>query len=478
MPKKAQVPLSSIPARMEKPVNKKLRVDLMGMIQLLLNHLTPALCKTVFEEYRNTERERKWSFYAVNQFWAAMIIRNPPAIQHGLDQTRKGRGRSSKLWPRVMASPRAFYKKATGLCPHLFQLLYQAFMTRILPKAPQSYVSWMKDLLKHFPEILVVDGSRLDAVNHRLGILRHVRGKVLPGCLTVFYDLFRGISRHVLFYPDAAEAELPRAQGAMDWIIKGSLILGDRLYASVQYFHLLASLQLYGLFRKNGWLKIKRLKVISQKQGSRCFLEDVLVQVGCGRPYPKITLRLIRYRGRGRKLDLLISVLDPQKLSAVDAISLYGQRWTIERMFLDLKETLDLHTLYSSHPNLVAQQIFAAAMVHTAFRIAQAGIARKAKVLPEQISPAKLFPKLALAANDYSVAQQVVFKTKALNPGIKIQFPNWHTLSTAYTKLESILVQHRNTRRRKKRFCASGIRWKSFAHVPGGPSLLKSITVG
>jgi hypothetical protein len=476
MPKKALSPLSAIPDGKEKSAHKELRVDLLGMIRLLLDYLTPALCESVFNQCRNTERERKWTFYAVNLFWAAMIIRHPSAIQQGLDQTRKGRGRD-KLWPRVMASARAFFKKADGLRPHLFQTLYQAFTVRILPKAQPVYASWMKGLLKRFPDVLAVDGSRLDAVNHNLGILRHVRAQVLPGCLTVFYDIFRGISRQVLFYPDAAEAELPRAQEALNWIVKGTLLLGDRLYASVQYFHLLASLELYGLFRKNGRLKIRRLEVLSRKQGSRSFLEDVLVEVGCGQRHPKITLRLIRYRSPGRKLDLLLSVLDPGKLSAEEAVSLYGLRWTIERMFLDLKETIDLHTLYSSHPSLVAQQIYAAAMVHTAFRIAQAGIARKAKVLPEQLSPAKLFPKLAQAANDYCVAQQIVLKTRELNPGVKIRFPSWQSLSTAYTRLEYLLARHRNGRRRKKRFCVSGRRWKSFAHVPGGPSLLKSLTV-
>ena len=41
-------------------------------------------------------------------------------------------------------------------------------------------------LRERFAEIWVVDGSRLDAVAHRLKLLRDVRAPVLPGCLTVF----------------------------------------------------------------------------------------------------------------------------------------------------------------------------------------------------------------------------------------------------------------------------------------------------
>ena len=116
MPHKPQDTASSIPPDCEKPIRKTLRVDLLKMIGLLLNHLTPALCEAVFRQHRTIERTRKWTFYAVNLFWAAMIVRHPPALQHGLDQTRKGRGRD-KLCPRVLAAPQAFFQKAQGLRP-------------------------------------------------------------------------------------------------------------------------------------------------------------------------------------------------------------------------------------------------------------------------------------------------------------------------------------------------------------------------
>ena len=174
----------------------------------------------------------------------------------------------------------------------------------------------------------------------------------------------------------------------------------------------------------------------------------------------------------------MTNVLDPTRLSPEDALALYRLRWSVERLFLDLKETLDLHGLYASHPNLVAQQVYAAAIVHTAFRVAQAGIAKQARVLPEQLSPAKLFPKLAEAANDHCVAQITVLKTRALNPGLAIKFPGWHVIPSAYTTLGAIVVRHRLGPRRHRRFCVSRTRWKSFMHVKGGPTFLQSVTDG
>ena len=472
MPRKPKDPTSAIPPGCAKPIRTTMRVDLLKVVSLLLNHLTPALCETVFQQQRTIERTRKWTFYAVNVFWAAMIVRHPPSLQHGLDQTRKGRGRDP-LWPRVLATPQAFFQKAQGLRPSLFKATYEAFTRSILPKARPAYASWLARLRERFADVLIVDGSRLDAVCHRLTLLRRERAQVLPGCLTVFYDLFRGITRQVLFSPHAAAPELPRAKAALRWIAQGALVMGDRLYASVQFFHQLGAHQLFGLVRRSGRLRVRTLQRLSRQAGDQGVLDDTLVEVGSGQGQAPVRLRLIRFRGSRHRLDLLTNVLDPKRLSPEEALALYRLRWSVERLFLDLKETLNLHGLYASHPNLVAQQVYAAAIVHTAFRVAQAGIAKQARVLPEQLSPAKLFPKLAEAVNDHCVAQITVLKTRQLNPGVAIKFPGWHVIPSAYTTLGAIIVHHRTGPRRRRRFCASRKRWKSLMHVKGGPTLVR-----
>ncbi len=474
MPRTADRPTSAIPEGWDQPAPKDRSVDILNTLTLLFRHLTPSLCQTVFKEVREDERQRKWSLEAIARFWTAMIVRHPPSLTQGIAQTRKGGSRRDPLWPRVQAEVNAFFEKCWALRPEFFRALYEGFTQSLLRETPEAYVRWMMNRREHFPEVLVVDGSRLDAVAHRLKLLWPIRTPILPGCVTVFYDLFRGITRRVIFYPDAAEAELPRAQGELDWIARGSLILGDALYSVPQYFHLLIGLGLHGLFKKSGRLKIKRLRVLSAGQGSRCFLEDVLVEVGCGVNHPKLVLRLIRYRGQGRRLDLLTDVLDPEVLSAEVAVQLYGLRWAVERMFLDLKKTLKLHGLYAAHPNLVAQQVYATAMVYNAFRVAQGQIAAGAKVLPEQLSPQKLFPILAQCCLEWAISQRTMIGVYEANPGVALKEPDWHKMEFASIELGEILMQRRVSHRRRRRPLAQ--RWKSFGHVPGGPTLLRSAT--
>ena len=108
-------------------------------------------------------------------------------------------------------------------------MLYEVLVAPGLPEARQGYAQPLQALRQHFLDVWVVDGSRLDAVAHRLKLLREVRACVLPGCLTAFYDLYRGIARHLAFDADAAAGELPRTIAALKHVPQGTLLVGDRL---------------------------------------------------------------------------------------------------------------------------------------------------------------------------------------------------------------------------------------------------------
>lgn len=292
--------------------------------------------------------------------------------------------------------------------------------------------------------------------------------------MTVIYDLFHGVTRQVLFDPDAAAPELLRAVPLLSSLPKGSLIVGDRLYASIQFFWELTNLGLWGLFRLNGNLKVERQHLIGRRQGGgRTVVEEWLVSVGSGQTAPVIALRLICLRQGKIQRDLLTSVLDPQMLTAEEALALYPFRWTIERVFFDLKETLHLHKFYTANPNGVAMQLYATSMVYNALRVAQGRIAQQHGVVPEDISPAKLFPKLAEASSNLAGAEQALLAVRRLNPGVELREPNLLDLPLGRTTLHAILVKKRNGHRRRKYFVPGRKRWKSLAHVSGGQKLTK-----
>lgn len=456
------------PGRDGGPRGEPVQVNLLETIKILHEHLTRSLCDRVFKRTRKKERQRRWTLQALIRFWTAVMIRAPRSLTQVLEEVGRG---GDKLFPMVEATPEAFFKRCKRLRWAFFAGVYRAFLQRVLPDAPTSFASPVAFLRERFSEVWAIDGSRLDAVAHRLKILRKIRAVVLPGCVIVLYDLFRGITREILFSGDAAKAEMKRAFEIVTVVPKGALLLGDRLYCGVTFFAHLTSRGIYGVFRRNKRLlirKIKRLRKVRLKDG---ILEDILVEVGCGATMPKQTLRWIRLRRPGITRDLLTNVLDPKRLSAEEALSLYPWRWSIERLFFDLKEVLNLHRFYAGSPNAVAMQVFAAAIVHTAFRIAQARIAARHGLKPEEISPAKFFPRLATASIGLTDAQAYFEATREANPGVRLNEPTWEDQPFAWTSLTAIQVEPRRGKRRKQRFCASRKSWKSFAHIPGGRKL-------
>ena len=449
---------------------KKIEVNLLGTARLLDQCITESLCETVFQSTRTTERQRIWSLYALAEFWTAVILRAPQSLQQALEESAAGKNPD---WPHVPATPEAFFQRSRDLSWKFFASLYQAFVERIAPLAPASFTQELDSLMERFAGVWIVDGSRLVAIAHRLKILWQIRSPILPGCVTACYDLFRGFAPILHFSPDAAESEMERMRQILPQIPEGTLVLGDRLYASVQLFELLSAAKLFGLFRRNAKLGLRKLQRLSRQRFEGGILEDWLVEAGSGQTAPKQILRWVRFQDkRGVVYELLTNVLDPGGLRPMEAMELYPCRWDVERLFYDLKEVLNLHCFYAANPNAVAMQVYAAGLVHAAMRVAQARVAQQAGISPETISTEKFFPRMASVTSQWNLLRAGAQAVKDANPGRKLREPGWGRMKFGRVKLSQITVEPRKGRRRKRRFCASRKKWKSFYHIPGARKLI------
>jgi hypothetical protein len=284
------------------------------------------------------------------------------------------------------------------------------------------------------------------------------------------YDVFRGFASQLWFDPDAAKSESERAPIAIETLPEGNLLLGDRLYCTLETFEQLERQKCFGFFRRWKVLKIAKVERIFHKKTKTEEIEDWIVEAGTGDRAR--LLRMIVLKKKGKVYSALTNILDPERLSAEEAVDLYPIRWQVERLFFDLKEVLNLHRFYAANPNGVAMQVYAAAIVHTAFRIGQAHIAEQNEIDPEELSPQKFYPRLSMAAMTHLGAEIYFELTRAANPGVELRKPKWKNLPNTWTTLEAIRVEHRNGRRRKRRFCKGRKKWKSFKHVSGGRKLI------
>jgi hypothetical protein len=442
-------------------------VHLAPTVEFLHDHVTEALCDEVFAGVRTTERQRQLSLFALSRFWLAVVLDPPSALTPVLERARRGDPRG--LLPLVEASSEAFFQRCKTLDSAFFMALYARFIEAIDAKAPRQYAEDVGHLQKRFAGVSLIDGSRLDRIRHRLKLLWGERAVVLPGCLLAVYDLFRGIATQLWFDPDAAASEHNRAIVAVDCLAEETLLVGDRLYGSLQMFQRLEANHCYGLFRRTKALPVRKIKRLSRRKTDRGLAEDWRVQAGS--QAHAIELRLFVLKANGKTYESLTNVLDPKRLTLDDAIALYPKRWKVERLFYDLKVVLKVRKLYCANPNAVAMQIFAGAMVHAAFRIAQADIARRVKLPPEELSTEKLFPLLALASIKVIEAEYIFERTCRANRGVTLRKPSWKDLPGTVVFLREILKQHRSTRRQKPEFHKDRAKWKSFAKIAGDAEL-------
>jgi hypothetical protein len=447
--------------------DRHVEVQLVPTVQFLHEHVSKALCDEVFGDLRTKERERKWSLFALARFWLAVILEAPPSLGQLLERTRRA-GLEGFL-PEVAASSEAFFQKCKNLSVGFFMGLYARFIGEVLPKAPKRYCQELAYLKKKFSEVVAIDGSRLDKIAHRLKILQREKAAVLPGCLLAVYDVFRGIATQLWFEADAAAAEFTRGLLAVECLAVNTLVLGDRLYCSVALFRELEANGCFGVFRRNKTVSIEKVRRLSRQRLEIGLLEDWIVQAG--RKGTEIELRLVVLKTNGKTYEALTNVLDPERLSAEEVAKLYPYRWTVERLFYDLKVVLNLKKLYAANPNAVGMQVFAAAMVHTAFRIGQADIAKKHDIPPEELSPQKLFPLLALTSIKLLEADLHVKVMQDLNPGVKFRIPSWEDLPHTLVSLRHIRRQRRSAQRKKREYHKDRAKWKSITKVDGAEEL-------
>lgn len=424
-------------------------MNLTGAIDRIHEVLSSSVCDAVFRKLRSKERARKWTLEAMLSFWVAVVIRAPSSLRAALDEFY---GQDGATQERFGSSRSSFFERAQNLSWSFFHELFERFVAAIVAESPALFESKLRAKLVHFPEVWVVDGSSLARVAHLLKVTRHVKQIVIPGSVLVCYDLFRGIPRVLEFHERLLGGEAARLRALLDRVPAGTLLVADRGYSSVRLLQEIVRRELSCVVR----LKINHAMSLAQELGrcvdAGCEVVDRIVTLGQGgKKSPQLRVRVIEKKLKGGEvLRLATTELDPAKLPALVILSVYRRRWTIERLFYDLKEVLNLRRFYAANTNAVGMQVYATAIVYVALRLAQARIAREHGRRPEELSTAKLFPRVAVAHLDLVSRYSFFEEVKAANPHVKLVMPDWTKSSRCRVSIRAILVETRKGPRRRR----------------------------
>jgi hypothetical protein len=127
---------------------------------------------------RKTERQRAWTLDALVRFWVAVMLRAPKALSQALAEALDER---EPLFPRVRATPEAFFQRCRDLRLAFFAQVFRRFTARVVSAVAPRYAAEVAPVRERFAALVVLDGSRLAAIAHRVKLLWNDRAVVVPG---------------------------------------------------------------------------------------------------------------------------------------------------------------------------------------------------------------------------------------------------------------------------------------------------------
>lgn len=431
-------------------------------LSVVWEHLTESMCEEVFAATRESERQRKWTLFAMIWFWIGLLQSRYSSQTRALLEARAG----SPLFPSVDASPEAFFQKAQTLRPVFFQNVFRGYTARLKCEASASFEQELPISAQTFPDIFALDGSRLEKVARLLKVARSTTKAILPGSMEAVYDLRRGLLHELHFDPDGCVAEISMLEKVLPSIARGSLLVADRYYAKPVLWQKVAEQGLFMVSRYNKTVKKQRIEVLGTRRNAKLCVDDWLVDMGASqRGTQPVRLRWVHIWNREFEIILITNVLDPKVLTPLQLLALYRRRWSVERMYLALKDLLELNHLYNCSPAAVGQQVYATAILYNTLRVSQTKIASVAEITPEELSVDKLFPTLI---DHYVKATYIAFGAEATSekwrkkyprlqsPRIKIDHPSLRV------RIRDHLLEKRNEKRRRRRFCKGRARATSY----------------
>jgi hypothetical protein len=444
------------------------------------NLLTPEVCDEVFELTRDRERQRKWGLHALLKTWIGILQCNLGSQTEAVEEYC---GKSHPLFPLVEASPESFFKRIQCLRPEFFRNIFRRFVAGIETKLNNSFEKDLGISEEIFPDIYVIDASRLAKVGRVLKVAKTTTKAIIPGSLQAVYDLRRGHLRDLWFDPDGAKSEISMFERILGSIPPLSLIVADRYYAKPVIWEMAIEAGLAMVSRFNATVKKRKVKTLKRIRQGALAVDDWIVEMG-GSQYGQapVTLRWVHIRKGTLNITLLTNVLDPKLLSIDQLARLYRRRWSVERMYLHLKETLKLNHLFNASPAAVGQQAYATAILYNALRLSQMQIAEKTDRPPEDFSPDKLFPRIINKIVELTLwscsGEHYKEKILAANPRLKGQLnvPDVGVPDDARfsLSLKGLLVEKRTERRRKRRFCKGRKTWTTYRKISGARKLLQN----
>jgi hypothetical protein len=236
----------------------------------------------------------------------------------------------------------------------LLPLMQQRWQKRQRPLPPE--IAWAQ---ARFSACLIVDGSTLDALIRKVGLLKDFENHPLAGKMTALLHLGSQLPDNIWFDAKATKHDQGFWKAIIAHIQTGSLLLFDLGYTNFTYFRQLTEKGVTFITRAKSNLKFEVVAVLTNTSVFR----DTIIWIGSEDDRQQVRLVEVLYGNTWRRF--LTNELNPEQLPARYLVALYYRRWTIERAYATIKRLLGLAYFWCGSQNAVELQLWSTWIVYT-----------------------------------------------------------------------------------------------------------------
>lgn len=313
----------------------------------------PATLAQVSYFHRLGLRERTLSFVVMVAFVLEMIWRQIGSVSALTRLVQK----EAVLWeqPRKV-SQQAMSQRLSSLPSELFlqvlqdilPVMRERWMERERPLAPE--LVWAAE---RYRAVLAVDGSTLDALIRKIGLLQDLPENPLAGRMTALLDLCTRLPEKIWYETDPNAHDQGFWMQILSVLKAGSLLIFDKGYVNFTMFSKLTQAQVQFITRG----KTNLVYTLERPLIKTAAVHDYLAWIGKEETRQQVRLIEILYRGKWYRY--LTNELDDKKLPTAYVVALYWQRWRIEDAYNIVKRLLGLAYFWCGAQNAVEMQIWA-----------------------------------------------------------------------------------------------------------------------
>ncbi len=211
-------------------------------------------------------------------------------------------------------------------------------------------VAWAQT---QYTAVLTVDGSTLDALLRKVGLLRDRSDHPLAGRMAALLDLCSRLPRQLWYEAEAQAHDQRWWPDVLAALPAGALFIFDLGWTNFRMFAEVAQAQVTFITRAKSNLAF----TVERSLRRTAMVHEALIWIGSGADRQMVRMIEVLYRGTWYRY--LTNELDPTRLPAHYAVALYWQRWRIEDAFAIVKRLLGLAYFWVGAENGVQLQLWA-----------------------------------------------------------------------------------------------------------------------